>query len=162
MRLVPRRRRPKQALQFDGRLVLVEWRVHDELHVWLTCAATAPRRVRACQGGLRWRPVVQDEGVPPLGWVELERIGKCRQHFHRGMHIAPLLELGVPGGPYAGEQGDLFAAQPGCSPAEPFGQADIGGRQLFAAGTQEVPNSRRRISSWSWRPMRLLIVVSIP
>ena len=65
-----------------------------------------PRYRRLCGAG-------EVEEVGALGVVELERPGECLQHALRGpAHVSPL-QARVVRNAHAGEDGDLFAAEPG-------------------------------------------------
>lgn len=55
-----------------------------------------------------------------LGLVELERLGERLEHAFGGPVHVSTLETGVVGNAYAGQDGDLFAAQSG-NAARPVG-----------------------------------------
>ena len=92
------------------------------------------------RGGRGARGADQPEEVVALGLVELEGVDEPVQDAVGDAADAAALEAGVVLDADPGEQGDLLAAQPGDAAVRAVhGQAGLLGRDLGAAGGEELP-----------------------
>ena len=90
----------------------------------------------ACPGWLGGAGEVEEVGA--FGVVELERSGQCLQHALGGAAHVSAFKAGVVLDAHAGQDGDLFAAQPRDATSAVGRQPGLLGRDPAAAGGQEL------------------------
>lgn len=73
-----------------------------------------------------------------LDLAEAQRIGNGVDHLGRHGDVPPLLQLDVPRGPHAREDGDLLASQTGGPTTSAGGESNVSGSQSGPSMAQEL------------------------